>query len=320
MDSPLQNQKGGGQTSKVITASEAVSRYVKDGDTLFLGGFGNLYPFALAHEVIRQKRKGLTLAKHSPELIGDQMIGAGCVSKLIFSWLGNPGLGSSHCFRRAVEKKIPQGLELEEYTHAAVTAMFRAGATGIPFMATKTLIGSDILRLEQSRHAKVIDDPFTGEKVTLMRALEPDVALIHAQRADEQGDVQAWGVISDIRDGAFASKKVVVSVDELVPEETVRSDPGRTLIPSFKVDAVVVDPFGAHPSASQGYYDRDNDFFMEYEQSTRTVEGFNAFLERWVFGVKDRKDYVTRLLGEEKVRELRPKESMSGQVSYGLYS
>lgn len=306
--------------SKATSSSEAISKYVKDGDTVFLGGFGNLYPFALAHEVIRQRKTNLTLAKHSPELIGDQMIGAGCLSKVIFSWLGNPGVGSSHCFRRAVEKKVPRGLELEEYTHAAVTAMLRAGATGVPFMATKTLLGSDILGLEQSKRARVIDDPFTGEKVTLMRALEPDVALIHAQRADPSGNVQAWGVVSDIRDGAFASKKVVVSVDELVSEETVRRDPGRTLIPSFKADAVVVEPFGAHPSACQGYYDRDNDFFIEYESSTRTVDGFDAFMDRWVFGVKDRKEYVAKLLGADRVRRLTPGECASGQVNYGLYS
>jgi glutaconate CoA-transferase, subunit A len=306
--------------SKVISAEEAVARYVRDGDVLFVGGFGNLYPFALAHEVIRQRKKGLTLAKHSPELIGDQLIGANCVSKVLFSWLGNPGIGSSHCFRRAVEKGIPGSVALEEYTHAAITAMLRAGATGIPFMATKVLLGSEILELEQSKRVKILDCPFTGEKVALVRALEPDVALIHAQRADEKGNVQAWGIISDVRDGAFASRRVIVSVEELVSNDAIRSDPNRTLIPSFKTDAIVLEPFGAHPSACQGFYDRDNQFFIDYEKSTRTQEGFHDFLKKWVLNVPNRKEYVSKLLGEERIREIMPKELLSGQVNYGIYS
>jgi glutaconate CoA-transferase, subunit A len=304
--------------TKLMKASEAVSRFVSDGGTIFIGGFGNLYPFALAHEVIRQKKSNLTLAKHSPELIGDQLIGSGCVNKVIFSWLGNPGIGSSHCFRRAVEQKKPHDIELEEYSHASVTAMLRAGAIGVPFIATKALLGSDVLKLQSSRRAKTMDCPFTGEKVTALRALEPDVALIHAQRADEFGNVQAWGIVSDIRDGAFASKKVIASVEEIVTSDVIRKDPNRTLIPSFKVDAVVKEPWGAHPSACQGYYDRDNDFFLEYDKLTRSIADFNAYLDKWVYSVKDRSEYLD-LLGREKMERLHPLPYPSQSVDYGMY-
>lgn len=300
-----------------MTAREAVAKFVKDGDELFVSGFGSLYAFALAHEVIRQRRRNLTLVKHSPELIGDQLIGAGCVSKAVFSWIGNPGLGSSHCFRRAVEQGVPHKIELEEFTHAAATAMLRAGATGMSFMATKALFGSDLLK-HSSRH-KLMECPFTGEPVSLLRALNPDVALIHAQRADSNGNVQAWGVLSDLRDGAFASERVVVSVEELVAEDIVRRDPNRTIIPGFKVDALVVEPWGAHPSACQGYYDRDNQLYIEYHEMTRTVEGFASLLEKFVYSLADRAEYL-RKLGPERMARLKPAKYESLPVDYGMYS
>jgi glutaconate CoA-transferase, subunit A len=302
----------------LMRASEAVSRFVNDGDTIFVGGFGNLYPFALAHEVIRQRKRDLTLAKHSPELIGDQLIGSGCVKKVIFSWLGNPGIGSSHCFRRAVEQKKPHEIELEEYSHASVTAMLRAGAMGIPFIATKTLIGSDVLKLQSSGRAKTMDCPFTGEKVVVLKALQPNVALIHAQRADEEGNIQAWGIVSDIRDGSFASTKVIASVEELIPSEVSRRDPHRTQVPSFKVDAIIKEPWGAHPSACQGYYDRDNDFFLEYERLTRSIDDFNAYLDKWVYSVKNRSEYLD-LLDKDKLEHLSPIPYPSQSVDYGMY-
>lgn len=302
----------------LMTAKEAVSRFVKDGDMVFVGGFGNLYPFALAHEVIRQRRKGLTLAKHSPELIGDQWIGAGCIAKLIVSWQGNPGIGSSHCFRRAIEKGIPNPISLEEYTHASITGMLRAGATGIPFMPTKALIGSDLLKLEQSQRVKIMACPFTDEKVIAVRALRPNVALIHAQRADEEGNIQAWGILSDIRDGAFAADKVIASVEEIVPSSVSRRDPNRTIVPGFKVDALVREPWGAYPSACQGYYDRDNDFFIDYEKLTRDLEGFQAYLDRWIYSVRDREEYAG-LCAPERLERLRPRAFLSDPVNYGSY-
>ncbi|MFQ5951608.1 MAG: CoA transferase subunit A, partial [Candidatus Geothermarchaeales archaeon] len=291
-------------------------RFVSDGDKVFVGGFGNLYPFALAHEVIRQGRKNLTLCKHSPELIGDQLIGARCVKKLVFSWLGNPGVGSSHCLRRAVEKGKPQPVELEEYTHAATTGMLRAGAMGLPFLPTKAILGSDIPK--QNRKIKFMDCPYTGEKLCLIPSLNPDVALIHAQRADTEGNVQVWGVTSDIQDGALASKKIIVSVEEVVESEVTRRDPNRTLIPGFMVDAVVHEPWGAHPSSAQGFYDRDNDYFIRYNRWTKSLEGFETFLKKWVYGVKNRREYV-HTLGIEAIMKLKPKPYPCFEVDYGYY-
>jgi glutaconate CoA-transferase subunit A len=303
----------------LTTAREAVSRYVEDGSTIFVGGFGSLYPFALAHEIIRLGKKNLTLAKPSPELIGDQLIGAGAISRLIISWEGNPGIGSSYCFRRAIEKKIPHSIVLEEYTHAAITAMLKAGAMGMPFIATRYLMGSDLLGVQQTPRAKVTTSPFTDEPVCVLRALQPDVALVHAQRADEEGNVQGWGILSDIRDGAFASSRVIASVEEIVPSEVSRRDPNRTIIPGFKVDALVVEPWAAHPSACQGYYDRDNSFFLEYEDSTRSLEGFRSYLEKWVYSVKDRAEYA-ETLGLARLNSLRPRPYLSEPVNYGLYT
>ena len=302
----------------LTTTKEAIARYVEDGNTIFVGGFGNLYPFAFAHEIIRSKKKNLTLTKHSPELIGDQLIGAGAISKLVISWEGNPGLGSSHCFRRAIEKKIPHEVDLEEYTHPAVTTMLKAGAMGIPFVATKYLLGSDLLKVQKTERAKLSNCPFTGEPVCVLKALNPDVALIHTQRADEEGNLQGWGILTDIRDGAFASSRVIASVEEIIPSAVARRDPNRTIIPSFKVDALVVEPWGSHPSACQGYYDRDNSFFLDYEKNTRSLEGFQAYLDKWVYSVKDRAEYV-KLLGPG-LESLRPKPYLSEPVNYGLYT
>ena len=302
----------------LMTTREAVSKFVNDSEMIFVGGFGNLYPFALAHEVIRQRKRNLILAKHSPELIGDQLIGAGCVSKLIFSWIGNPGIGSSHSFRRATEQEIPNRIELEEYTHASITSMLRAGATGVPFIATKCLLGSDITTLPSSKRMKSISCPFTGEKVIALRALQPDIAIIHAQRADTEGNVQAWGILSDIRDGAFASNKVVVSVEEIVSSDLSRRDPNRTLIPGFKVNAIVKEEWGAHPSACQGYYDRDNDFFLDYDKSTKTNDGLLSYLDKWVYSISNRQEYA-KMIGSEKLGKLKPDVFSSEPVDYGLY-
>ena len=301
---------------KLMSAEEAIRKFVDDGDLVFFGGFGHLYPYALAHEVIRQGKRDLVLCKHSPEIIGDQLVGAGCVRKLIVSWFGNPGVGSAHAFRRAVEKGIPREVELEEYTHFALTAMLRAGAMNIPFIPTRSIIGSDLTKYNEK--IKLMKCPFTGELLCLLPALKPDVALIHAQRADELGNVQVWGIIGDIKEGAFASKRVIVSVEEIVPREAILRDPNRTVIPSFKVDAIVEEPWGAHPSYAQGYYDRDNEYYMEYYEKTKTVEGFEAFLEEWVYGVSSRREYVAKL-GAERLLKLKPKSYPSLPVDYGYY-
>lgn len=301
---------------KFMGTREAVKRFVHDGDSIFVGGFGNLYPFSLAHEAIRQKKKNLTLVKHSPEILGDQMIGSGCISKLVFSWLGNPSIGSAHAFRRAVEHGVPKRIELEEYTHASVTGMLKAGAMGIPFLPAKTLFGSDY----PVRHPQIkfMDCPYTGERLCLLPAITPDVALIHVQRADVEGNSHAWGILSDIKDGAFASNRVVVSAEEIVDTEVIRRDPNRTLVPGFMVAAVVHEPWGAHPSSAQGFYDRDNDYYVEYDRETRSLEDFEKFADEWIYGVENRKEYVSKL-GRKKLKALKPKSYKSRPVDYGWY-
>lgn len=302
--------------NKIMTAKDAISKFVDDNDVVFLGGFGHLYPYSLAHEVIRQGKKELTLCKHSPEIVGEQMIGTGLIKKIIFSWFGNPGVGSARCFRRAVEKSIPRSIEVEEYTHFSLNIMIKAGASGLPFLPSKALFGTNIV--DYNKNIKFLDCPFTGEKLSLVPAINPDVALIHVQRADTFGNSQAWGITADITDGAFASKKVIVSAEEIVPTEVIRRDPNRTVIPSFKVDAVVESPWGAHPSYAQGYYDRDNDYYILYDKWSRTHEDFEKFLDEWVYGVKNRTEYLEKL-GVGKILQLKAQSHMSFPVDYGYY-
>lgn len=299
-----------------MTAKDAISRFVSDGHTVFLGGFGHLYPYSLAHEVIRQNKRDLVLCKHSPELIGDQMIGAGLIRKVIFGWFGNPGVGLSHSFRRSVEKGVPRKVELEEHSHFTLTLRLRAGAMGVPFLPTRTAIGSDLERF--NTEFRYMDCPFTGQRLCLVPAINPDVALIHVQRADPEGNSHAWGIVADLREGAFASQKVIISAEEIVPPEMIRRDPNRTVIPGFRVNAVVEEPWGAHPSYAQGYYDRDNEFYMQYDQMTREVDGFNAFLNEWVIDVANRREYLKKL-GTEKLLKLKPKTHPSFAVDYGYY-
>ncbi|MDO8756593.1 MAG: CoA-transferase, partial [Elusimicrobiota bacterium] len=232
---------------------DAVASLVKDGDTVVIEGFTHLISFAAGHEIIRQKKKNLTLARLTPDLIYDQMIAAGVAKKLIFSWAGNPGVGSLHAFRRAVEAKPPT-LEIEEYSHFGMVARLSAGAANLPFWPLKNYEGTDIPKVNPL--IKSVDCPYTGEKLATVPALRPDVTIVHAQRADAGGNTQVWGLMGVQKEAAFASKRVIVVVEELVDESVIRQDPNRTLIPGLQVDAVVVEPWGAHPSYAQGYYDR----------------------------------------------------------------
>ena len=305
------------KNNKIMDAKEAVSKFVTDGSTVFLGGFGHLYPYSLAHEVIRQGKKDLVLCKHSPELAGDQMIGAGLVRKVIFGWFGNPGVGLSNALRRAVEKGVPHRIEVEEHSHFTLTLRLRAGAMNVPFLPTRTVIGSDLEKY--NKIFKFMDCPFTGQKLCYVPAINPDVALIHVQRADVEGNSQAWGIVADLKEGAFSSSKVIVSTEDIVPTEMIRRDPNRTVIPSFRVDAVVHEPWGAHPSYAQGYYDRDNEFYFEYDQMTRDVDGMNKFLREWVFDTQTRTGYLKKL-GVERLLKLKPKPFPGYAVDYGYYT
>ena len=304
-------------TTKVMTTAEAVQKFVSDGEVVCFGGFTHGIPFAIGHEIIRQHKKNLAICKETPDLLVDQLIAAGCVDKLMFSWAGNPGIGSIHAFRRAVEKQVPHSIAIEEYTHFISGARLMAGASGLPFMPLTTpVLASDLAK--HSEVLRTIDCPFTGKKVCLVKAINPDLAVIHAQRADREGNTQMWGIVGSNREIAMASNRVIVSVEEIVESEIVRRDPNRTVIPGFRVNAVIEEPWGAHPSYSQGYYDRDNQYYMDYEKATRTPEDHEKFLGEWVFGVANRKEYLKRL-GAERMLSLKTKSYYSIPVDYGCF-
>ena len=299
---------------KVMSMKEAIAKFVNDGETAYLAGFTHLIPFAAGHEIIRQGKKDLTLARATPDIIYDQMIAAGCAKKIVFSYAGNPGVGSLRCFRRATEKGIPKPLEIEEYTHFDLSGRLFAGATNMPFLPVRSNLGSDLPANNPS--LKVVVDPYTGYEVSVVPPLKPDVAVVHVQRCDAAGNAHIWGIVGEQKDAAFAAKKVILSAEEIVDEAIIRSDPNRTLIPDFIVHAVVHEPWAAHPSYTQGYYDRDNAFYVAWDEVTKEHESTMKYLQEWVYGVEDRAAYVTKL-GREKLEKLRPKPLMSVPVNYG---
>lgn len=299
---------------KVMSMKEAVSKYVHDGATVYLAGFTHLIPFAAGHEIIRQGKRDLTLCRATPDIIYDQMIAAGCAKKLVFSYAGNPGVGSLRCFRRAVEKGIPKPLELEEYTHFDLSGRLFAGATNMPFLPVRTNLGSDLPKFNPN--IRTVVDPYTGEEVSVVPPLKPDVAVVHVQRCDAAGNAHIWGIVGEQKDAAFAAKKVILTAEEIVSEDVIRSDPNRTLIPDFIVHAVVHEPWCAHPSYTQGYYDRDNAFYVEWDEITKEHETTMAWMREWVYGVEDRAEYMRRM-PPEKIKALMPKPALSVPVNYG---
>ena len=300
--------------AKVMSMKEAIGKFVNDGDAAYLAGFTHLIPFAAGHEIIRQGKKDLTLARATPDIIYDQMIAAGCAKKIIFSYAGNPGVGSLRCFRRATEKGIPKPLEIEEYTHFDLSGRLFAGATNMPFLPVRSNLGSDLPA--NNPNIKLVLDPYTGHGVSVVPPLKPDVAVVHVQRCDAAGNAHIWGIVGEQKDAAFAAKKVILTAEEIVDEQTIRSDPNRTLIPDFIVHAVVHEPWAAHPSYTQGYYDRDNEFYVAWDEITKEHDTTMRYLQEWVFGVEDRAAYVKKL-GREKLEKLRPKPLMSVPVNYG---
>ena len=299
--------------SKVTTLRDAVETHLHDGDTLAIEGFTHLISFAAAHEVIRQGRRGLTLARLTPDLVYDQLVAAGCAEKLVFSWLGNPGVGSLHAIRRAIEAG---SLEIEEYSHHGMVGRYAAGASSLPFFPLRSYDGSDLA--DANPRIRRVASPYDGEEVAVVPPLNPDVTIIHAQRADADGNVQAWGIVGVQREAALAARHVIAVVEELVDASVVRGDPDRTLLPGTVVDAVCVEPFGAHPSFAQGYYDRDNAFYRDWDPIARDPARLDAWLDEWVRGLDGRAAYVERL-GPEAVAALRPEPRPSGSVDYGSY-
>jgi glutaconate CoA-transferase subunit A len=293
---------------------DAIATYVHDGATLVIEGFTHLICFAAAHEIIRQRRRGLTLCRLTPDLIYDQMIAAGCARKLVFSWAGNPGAGSLHAFRRAAEGKDGAApLELEEYSHFGMVARFCAGAARLPFWPLRNYMGTDLP--EANPRIRSVVCPFTGETLAAVPALNPDVTIVHAQRADAAGNTQIWGLLGVQKEAAFASRRVIVVVEELVDEAVIRADPNRTIIPGTIVDAVVVEPWGAHPSYTQGFYDRDNAFYVGWEPISRDPRALARYLDEWVYGVSGRAEYVEKSAG--LVDRLKAGERVCAGVNYG---
>jgi glutaconate CoA-transferase subunit A len=301
---------------KRLSMAEAVAQYVTDGCSLAIEGFTAFICFAAGHEVIRQARRDLTLIRMTPDLIYDQMIAAGVASKLVFSYLGNPGVGSLHCIRRAVEKGIPRPLELEEYSHFGMVGRYLAGASRLPFYPLRSYTGSDLPAANP--RIQWLDDPYGSGLIAVVPPIYPDVAILHAQRADMHGNTQLWGLLGMQKEVAFAARHVIVVVEEIVEEAVIRADPNRTLIPGLIVNAVVHEPLGAHPSYVQGYYDRDNEAYLEWDRVSQEEAATEAWLQEWVYGVADRQAYLAKL-GERKLDSLRPAARLAAAVDYGDY-
>jgi glutaconate CoA-transferase subunit A len=300
--------------AKLMTMKDAIARFVRDGDLVVMEGFTHLIPFAAGHEIIRQRKRDLTLARLTPDLIYDQLLFAGCARKMIFSWAGNPGVGPLHAFRRAVEQGKPQPLEIEEYTHFGMVLRFMAGASSLPFLPTRNYPGTDLTTANP--RFKKVRSPYSDEELWCVPALNPDVTIVHAQRADADGNTQVWGLYGVQKEAAFASRRVIVTVEEVVDPSVIRSDPNRTLIPGTIVSAVVHEPFGAHPSFVQGAYDRDNDFYLKWDAVSRDEASFQAYLDEWVHGLPDRAAYIKKM--GARCGELKADRQMCEPVNYGF--
>ena len=299
--------------NKLISLSEAISTYISDGDTVYAAGFTHLIPFAAGHEIIRQGKKNLTLARATPDLIYDMMVAAGCAKKVIFSYMGNPGVGSLRIVRSAIEKGE---LEWDEYSHFGMITRLQAGASGLPFLPMNQT-GATSLE-ESNPNIKRIPDPYGGKDVIVVPALNPDVAIVHVQRADVNGNAHLWGIIGEQKEAAFAAKKVILTAEEIVDESVIRSDPNRTMIPGIAVNAVCHVPFACHPSYAQGYYDRDNEFYLGWDKVSASVESVKTWLDEWVYGVKDHEEYLQKL-GSETRERLKVEENYSEKINYGKY-
>ena len=302
-------------THKVASMRDAIAEIVRDGDTVAIEGFTHLISFAAGHEIIRQRKRDLVLARMTPDVIYDQMVAAGVARKLVFSWLGNPGVGGLHAIRRVTEGP-EASLELEEYSHFGMVARYTAGAAGLPFFPLRSYFETDLPVANPL--IRPIESPYGDGLVYAVPPLKPDVTIVHAQRASADGDTQVWGLLGCQKEAAFAAERVIVVVEELVDEAVIRADPNRTIIPGLIVDAVVVEPWGAHPSYVQGSYDRDNRFYLDWDPISRDPVATETWLREWVHDLDGRASYVAKL-GEERLAALRPGSAPSGSVDYGEY-
>src|SRR5207253_2175081 len=298
---------------KLLSMRDANIEFVPDGASVAIGlQMEQMIPFAAGHEIMRQRKKDLRLIGPISDLLFDQIIGAGCVKDVVAAWVGNVMMGSAYNFRRAVEQ---QEMKVFNMTNFSVTLALEAGAMGVPFLPTRTAMGSDVIKGNHFFYQ--IISPFEPKETLLaVRAIQPDVTIVHVQRADAQGNAHCWGNYGVMPAGVRAAKKVIVTCEEIVAPEVIASDPNRTVIPGFLVSAVVECPFGAHPSPVQGYYERDDAAFEQYHDERKTTDQFEEWAKRWVYGVRDRSEYLERL--GARAEELRVKKhAYAAQADFG---
>ena len=292
---------------KIRSLHDAVAQEVEDGMSIAMGcGLESLIPFAASYEIIRQEKNNLTLIAPISDMQFDQLIGAGCAKKIIASWVGNVTAGLGHNYRRAAEAGIPRPIEIEEHSNFTIGLGLQAAATGLSFLPTKTVRGSDFRSGSQFASVRC---PFTNEELLAVRAIKPDLAILHVQRADREGNAHAWGNFGVMREAGLAAKRVILTCEEIVDHDVILSDPNRNVIPGFVVTSVVHEPFGSHPSPTQGYTRRDDNFYFEYHKETRSREGFEQWLQKWVLDMKDHRGFL-ELLGKERMERLKPQGNL----------
>lgn len=302
-----------------MTMKDAIASFVHDGDTVSLEGFTHLIPTAAGHEIIRQGRRNLTVVRMTADIVVDQLLAGGCVTKLVSSFVGNSSAGSLGELRRRIEAADPEPLEFEEYSHYGMICRYLAGAQRLPFHPLRSYAGSDLPSVNSG--IRKVTSPYPGpdgapEEIYVVPPVNPDVTIVHAQRADRSGNTQVWGLTGVQAEAVYAAKKAVVVVEEIVEDEVVRSDPNRTVIPSHAVHAVVACPRGAHPSFAQGYYDRDNAFYRSWSHISKDPARLRDWMAEWVYGTRDHAEYVAKQ-GEEFWAGLAVGEAMSLPVNYG---
>ncbi|NTU59796.1 MAG: CoA transferase subunit A [Deltaproteobacteria bacterium] len=276
---------------KLCSLKQAVARHVQRGDSVVMGtALESLIPFAAGYEIVRQRIRDLTVVGPISDILFDLMIGAGCVSRVVAAWVGNVMMGTGYNFRRAMEETIPGPLEVVDHSNFTLQTALKAAAQGLPFLPTRTALGSSIEA--GNPHLRPFSCPFTGERLLAVEAFHPDVAILHVQRADAQGNAHAWGNLGVTQEAALAARRVIVTAEEIVPPEVISSDPNRTIIPGFLVTAVVEARWGSHPSPTQGYANRDHEFYRRYHAETRTLEGFARWIGRYVFSPKSHPEYL----------------------------
>ena len=306
-------------SDKLMSMNEAIRKYVSDDEMVFLGGFGNGITYSAAHEIIRQKKRKLKICKCSGGILFDQLIGAGVTNQIITSHCWN-GLGPQPTwnYKRAMEKGIPEKVIYNEQSLFMINMSFFAGYMGIPFVPIRSLGGTSIIEhpKEVGLKAATVECPFTGQDISVVPAINPDVGVVRVQRSDPEGNAQMWGYIGDTKYGINACKKIIVAAEEIVDKKVIMESPERTIVTSHKVDAVVHEPWGGHPSSMQGFYYTDLEYNFNYAKETKTLEDWENWLEKWVTGVNNRQEYL-KVLGQKKIKELKAKSIIQGAVDYG---